>query len=877
MNTQSSNIRKTFLDFFEKKGSQVVSSDSLVPTGDKSLLFTSAGMVQFKKHFLGQSNDKFTKATTSQKCFRTSDIDQVGVTNRHLTFFEMLGNFSFGDYFKEEAIAWAWDFLTNVMALPKDKLYITIYKDDNEAGEIWKKIIPSSRIIKMGDDTNFWNMGPTGPCGPCSEILIDLGPEMSCGKPDCGPQCSCNRYLEVWNLVFTQFDRQEDNSLKPLPRKNIDTGMGLERLVAVANGKKNVFETDLFVPIMQASSELLKVSLNDNLSKLRMIADHSRAVTFLISDGILPSNEGRGYVLRRILRRALRQGVVFGMNEPFLYKLVDTVHSIMEPAYPELSQRLDNIKSMIKVEEEKFLETLNTGTEILNNLIADYQNKKIKVINGSDVFKLYDTYGFPQELTKEIVQEKGFNIDEQGFLDEKKKAQDKSRSAWTGSGEKDITFYSILHKEFGDTKFKGYTQESLQAKVLAIIKDNKKVDSISKGETAEILLDNTPFYAESGGQVADVGTLSNNDDVQITVSEVLKPIGSLFVHKVTVDNGTFKTGDILTATINACKRNQIARHHTATHLLQKALRTVLGTHVAQAGSLVSEDSLRFDFSHFKALTRDELLLVEKTVNSGIRKNLPVSIDEISMDEARKRGATALFGEKYGDVVRAVSVGDNSEVYSMELCGGTHVKRTGDIGAFKIISETSIGSGVRRIEAVAGRSADKYFNEIEQQFDVLAGKLKVSKKSVVNSVEKLLEDLKQKESEISSIKSKLISSEIDEYIKTAKVINDIKIVSFNVKAIDVKSLRDMADKIREKIPSSIAIITTETDDKISFVVSVTADLVKNGYSAGKIAKTFASKIDGSGGGKADFAQGGSKNINKTLEIIKNTEELAQILK
>ncbi|MDD5021056.1 MAG: alanine--tRNA ligase [Endomicrobiaceae bacterium] len=877
MNTQSSNIRKTFLDFFEKKGSQVVSSDSLVPTGDKSLLFTSAGMVQFKKHFLGQSNDKFTKATTSQKCFRTSDIDQVGVTNRHLTFFEMLGNFSFGDYFKREAIEWAWNFLTNVMALPKDKLYITIYKDDNEAGEIWKKIIPASKIIKMGEDTNFWNMGPTGPCGPCSEILIDLGPEMSCGKPDCGPQCNCNRYLEVWNLVFTQFDRQEDNSLKPLPRKNIDTGMGLERLVAVANGKKNVFETDLFVPIMQASSELLKVSLNDNLSKLRMIADHSRAVTFLISDGILPSNEGRGYVLRRILRRALRQGVVFGMNEPFLYKLVDTVHSIMKPAYPELSQRLDNIKSMVKVEEEKFLETLNTGSEILNSLIADYQNKKVKVINGSDVFKLYDTYGFPQELTKEIVQEKGLNIDERGFLDEKKKAQDKSRSAWAGSGEKDITFYSILHKEFGDTNFKGYTQDSLQSKVLAIIKGDRKVDSISKGETAEIILDNTPFYAESGGQVADMGTLSNNDNLQITVSEVLKPIGSLFVHKVTVDNGTFKTGDILTATINTSKRNQIARHHTATHLLQKALRAVLGTHVAQAGSLVSEDALRFDFSHFKALTRDELLLVENTVNSSIRKNLPVSTEEISMDEARQRGATALFGEKYGDIVRAVSVGDDSEIYSMELCGGTHVKRTGDIGTFKIISETSIGSGVRRIEAVAGISADKYFNELEQQFDNIAGKLKISKKSVVPSVEKLLEDLKQQESEISSLKSKLISSEIEEYIKTTKVINDIKVVSFHIKGIDVKSLRDMADKIREKMPSSIAIITTETDDKISFVVSVTADLVKNGYSAGKIAKTFASKIDGSGGGKADFAQGGSKNITKTLEIIKNTEELTQILK
>ena len=877
MNTQSSNIRKTFLDFFEKKGSQVVASDSLVPTGDKSLLFTSAGMVQFKKHFLGQSKDKFTKATTSQKCFRTSDIDQVGVTNRHLTFFEMLGNFSFGDYFKNEAIAWAWDFLTNVMQLPKDKLYITIYKDDEEAGEIWKKIIPASRIIKMGDDTNFWNMGLTGPCGPCSEILIDLGPEMSCGKPDCGPWCSCNRYLEVWNLVFTQFDRQEDGSLKPLPRKNIDTGMGLERLVAVANGKKNVFETDLFVPIMEASAEILKVKMNDNLAKLRMIADHSRAVTFLISDGILPSNEGRGYVLRRILRRALRQGVVFGKNEPFIYQLVDSVNQIMAPAYPELSQRLDNIKTMVKVEEEKFLETLNTGTDILNGIIKEYENKKIKIINGSDVFKLYDTYGFPQELTKEIVQEKGLTIDEEGFIEEKKKAQEKSRSAWAGSGEKDITFYSILHKEFGDTGFKGYNQDNLEVKVLAILKDDKRADSLSKGETGEIILDATPFYAESGGQVADNGSLSNNDNVRITVSEVSKPIGSLFVHKVTVENGSVKAGDILTASINTCKRIQTARHHTATHLLQKALRTVLGSHVAQAGSLVSEDILRFDFSHFKALTKDELVLVEKTVNSSIRKNFKVSIEEMSMDQARQKGATALFGEKYGDTVRTVTVGCDTETYSMELCGGTHVKRTGDIGAFKIISETSIGSGVRRIEAVAGRAADKYFGELEANFESIASKLKTSAKSVNASIDKLIEEVKKYESENSALKSKLIAGEIDEYIKNAKDISGVKTVAFDVKGVDVKSLREMSDKLREKLPSSVAVIASVTDEKVSFIVSIDQTLVKQGYNAGKIAKAFAAKIEGSGGGKPDFAQGGGKNIAKAVEIINNTEELTQILK
>lgn len=871
MNKQSSNIRKTFLDFFAQKGCKIVDSDSLVPSGDKTLLFTSAGMVQFKQHFLGQSKDTFTKATTSQKCFRTSDIDQVGITNRHLTFFEMLGNFSFGDYFKNEAIAWAWDFLTNVMGLPKDKLYITVYNDDDDAKEIWKKIVPESRIIKMGDETNFWTMGPTGPCGPCSEILIDLGPEMGCGKPTCGPQCNCNRYLEVWNLVFTQFDRQEDGSLKPLARKNIDTGMGLERLVAAVNGKNNVFETDLFLPIMQASSDLLKIPLNSNIQKLRMIADHARAVTFLISDGILPSNEGRGYVLRRILRRAVRQGKVFGMNEPFLHKLVNDVHSIMSPAYPELTSRLDNIKSMIKVEEENFLETLNIGTDILNNLISDYKNKRNLVINGNDVFKLYDTYGFPHELTKEIAQENGLTIDEKSFEEEKKKAQEKSRGAWSGSGEQDITFYSILHKEFGDTKFEGYESYTSTSKVLALIKDGKKVNTLSKGDKGEIILDKTPFYAESGGQIYDIGTLSV--DKKIEVNEVVKPIGKLFIHKVIVNNGSVEVGELLKAEIDILNRQQIARHHTATHLLHKVLRDLLGNHVAQAGSLVTSNSLRFDFNHFKALTKEELEQIEKNVNKVIRENLPLSIVEMSIQEARDKGATALFGEKYGNVVRTVTVKqDDNKAFSMELCGGTHIKRTGDIGMLKIISESSVGSGIRRIEAIVGSAVEKYFDNFEEQIENMSKILKVSKNSLVNAVEKLVSDTKQLESEISSLKSKYISNEIDEYIKKVKIVNNINILAFTVDNVDVKSLRDMSDKVREKLSSAIVVIASQLQDKISFVVSVSDDLVKNGYHAGKIAKQFAAKIDGSGGGKPDFAQGGGKKSEQILSVIKNIEEV-----
>ncbi len=863
---QSADIRKAFLNFFNEKGCKIVASDSLVPSGDKSLLFTSAGMVQFKKHFLGQSKDTFTRATTSQKCFRTSDIDQVGVTNRHLTFFEMLGNFSFGDYFKKEAIAWAWDFLINHMELPKEKLYITIYKDDDEAGEMWKKFVPESKIIKMGDETNFWTMGPTGPCGPCSEILIDLGEDMGCHKPTCGPWCDCNRYLEIWNLVFTQFDRQEDGSLKPLGRKNIDTGMGLERIVAAANGKNNVFDTDLFLPLMNAAADLLKVSFENNISKLRMIADHARAITFLISDGIHPSNEGRGYVLRRILRRAVRQGKVFGMNEPFLYKLVDVVHSIMKPAYPELTAALDNIKSMTKVEEEKFLETLNTGTELLNNIISEYKSKKVSVLKGEDVFKLYDTYGFPHELTKEIASEQGLTIDEKGFETEKIKAQEKSRGAWSGSGEQDITFYSVLQKEYGDTKFEGYTQASSGVKVLAVIKDNKKVDVLSSGDKGEIILSNTPFYGESGGQVADTGTMFN-ENVNMEVIDVVKPIGQLFIHKVVVSKGEVKSGDFLTANINTDNRNQTARHHTATHLLQKVLREVLGKHVAQAGSLVSPDMLRFDFNHFNAVTKEELSNIEKQVNIAIRKNYPVSIKEMSIEDARKEGAMALFGEKYGDVVRTVKVLETEEKYfSMELCGGTHVSKTGDIGMFKIVSESSVGSGIRRIEAVCGSACEKYINDLESKITDISVLLKTSKNSVVSAVDKTLQNIKDLEAEITSLKSKLISGEIDEYIKSAKDINGIKVVSFAVKDIDVKSLREMADKVREKMPSSIILIASEIGEKVSFAVSVSKDLAEKGYAAGKIAKSFAAKIDGSGGGKPEFAQGGGKTPDNLKQIL-----------
>jgi len=873
MNKPSSKIRAEFLNFFENNGCTIVPSDSLIPSGDKTLLFTSAGMVQFKQHFLGQSKDSFTRAASCQKCFRTSDIEQVGITTRHLTFFEMLGNFSFGDYFKKEAIAWAWEFLTKNMGLPKDKLYITVYKDDDEAVEIWKKIVPENRIIKMGDDTNFWNMGDTGPCGPCSEILIDLGPEMSCGKPSCGPACSCDRHLEIWNLVFTQFDRQADGSLKNLPRKNIDTGMGLERIVAAANGKKSIFDTDLFMPIINAAADLLKIKYESkNISKLRMIADHSRAVTFLISDGVLPSNEGRGYVLRRILRRALRQGKLYGYSKPFINELVPTVFNIMESAYPELSSKLSNIRSIIKKEEEKFLETLESGSDMLSGIMDSYKAKGINILNGKDIFKLYDTYGFPHDLTREIASENGFGFDEVGFKAEQKTAQEKSRAAWGGSGEKDITFYSILHKRIGDTLFTGYDNYISSGNILALIKDGKEVSELKPGQEGEIILSQTSFYAHSGGQTSDVGKIENANFESI-VKDVYKPIGSFFVHKVKVLKGIAKVGQEVFTKIDVERRKQIARHHTATHILQKVLRETFGEHVAQAGSLVTDEFLRFDFTHFSAIKKEELIKIEKIVNSVIRANSAVCIETMDIAQARNAGAMALFGEKYGNTVRTVSVkreiGEDN--YSMELCGGTHINRTGEIGMFKIISESSVAAGVRRIEAVVGVAAENYILDEENSLVGTAAILNTSKDELINKVQKYIVDYKKLENELNALRSSLISNEVDSYVKQVKDVNGFNFLPVIIDGLDAKELRTISDQLKEKLKSAILLLVSKHEGKITFIVSATEDYVKQGINAGKIAKAFAADIGGSGGGKPDFAQGGSKELSKVEEVLKNAQK------
>jgi alanyl-tRNA synthetase len=875
-------IRKAFLDFFEKKGHKIAPSDSLVPSSDPTLLFTSAGMVQFKKHFLGQSLDPFTRAATCQKCFRTTDIDLIGKTNRHLTFFEMLGNFSFGDYFKNEAIAWAWEFFTKELKLRTDNLYITVYKDDNEAYDIWKKIVPGSKITRLGDETNFWNMGPTGPCGPCSEILADLGPDMGCGKTSCGPACDCNRYLEIWNLVFTQFDRQEDGSLKNLPRKNIDTGMGFERLVALENGKTNVFDTDLFEPLIHFVTASLDIDPRNNLQSLRTIADHARAVTFLLADGILPSNEGRGYVLRRILRRAVRQVKLLGADEPFLYKIAGEAMGIMKQAYPELEARRESVISITKMEEEKFFETLEAGTQILENLIGKYQSSGVQktgsglatkfMIPGNEAFKLYDTYGFPIELTREIAGEKNIGVDEAGFAEEQKRAQEKSRAAWSGSGDKDLSFYSKLQKETGNPEFAGYDTLLLETTIKELVRDGRPAGSAEQGDEAELILAKTPFYAESGGQVADRGIISNNG-FKAEIIDVYKPAEDFIVHKVKVLSGSAKKNDVVTAMVNAERRQNIMNHHTATHLLHKALRDLLGAHVAQAGSLVTPDSLRFDFTHFAAIKEEELKIIEDNVNEAVRRNVAVCVSNMKLDEARKKGAMALFGEKYRQDVRAIIIQGplDEKPHSMELCGGTHVSRTGDIGLFKILSDSSIAAGTRRIEAVAGRAAEKYVREIENSIRTLAQLLKSSRAELVGRAEKLIAAEKEAEKEISRLKMKIATGGASDSQRSTREIDGFKLVTSKVSDMDQKAMRSLSDSIKAKIGSGIVILANVETDKISFTVTLTEDVSKAGYNAGAIAREIAALIGGSGGGRPEFAQGGGKETSKLDEALEKAPQ------
>lgn len=867
----SAEIRESFLEYFKERGHTVVPSDSLVPSSDPTLLFTSAGMVQFKKHFLEEIKADFTRAASSQKCFRTSDIDKVGLTLRHLTFFEMLGNFSFGDYFKEDAIFWGWEYLTKICNLSKEKLYASVYEEDDESYAIWRKFIPEHRIIKLGEDTNFWNMGPTGPCGPCSEILWDMGEKFGCGKPSCGPGCDCDRYLELWNLVFTQFNRKENGALVPLPKKNIDTGMGLERLVYIIQGKQSPFETDLFEPLIREASDIFGIPYKDkkNAGNFRMIADHARATVFLVGDGILPSNEGRGYVLRRIMRRAIRNGKQMGCSKPFIYRLVPVVSSIMKKAYPELTERRENIASIVKLEEEKFLETLETGIRHLDELMKEYS----KMLPGSEAFKLYDTYGFPLELTKEIAHEHNRLIDEDGFKKAMEQAQELSRKSWKGSGEDDMGFYGTMHKKFGDTEFLGYEKIESNSLIKAVFKSGQEKESLSKGETGEILLDQTPFYGESGGQVGDEGfLLQKKNKVKARVLNTIKPFDKFYIHKVQVENGTFKAGDTISAVVDDKRRKAIMRHHTATHLLHKALNQVLGRHVIQSGSLVTHDRFRFDYTHPGSTTKQEISRIEEIVNNSIYENYSVNTSEITLSKAKQLGVTALFGEKYGNTVRCVYVGDDiKNAYSAELCGGTHIHNTGSIGFFKILSDASIASGVRRIEAVAGTAALSYIKNIESTMQSLGEKLKVHPKDVATRLEKLIQKHKTLEKEVAELKNKLIAKPSVDYSKNIIDVDGIKMLVYEMNDIDAKSMRNQADILRDTMKLDLVLLTTTQDGKSSFVVTATQKAQEKGLQAGSISKQFGALIKGSGGGRPDFAQGGGKNPSLIPDAMQKIKE------
>lgn len=855
-------LRKSFLDFFKRHGHTIRPSWPLVPPDDPTLLFTSAGMVQFKKEFLGEIPLTFTRAATCQKCFRTSDIENVGKTARHHTFFEMLGNFSFGDYFKDESIAWGWEYVTKELALPKDRLYVSIYEDDDEAFQIWKKFVPPDRIYRMGAEDNFWNMGPTGPCGPCSEIYYDFGPGVGCGRPECDVGCDCDRFLEIWNHVFTQFDRQSDGSLKSLPKKNIDTGMGLERIAAVMQGVTSNFETDLLKPVINYTATLTGVEPAEALEQYRVVADHVRALTFLISDGIIPSNEGRGYVERRVLRRAVQRGRELGMREPFLYRIIGAVVDIYKGAYPELEARREHISKVVKTEEERFSETLTQGLALLENIMRDLKNTGSAQISGEEVFKLYDTYGFPVELTEEIAVSEGFVLDKAGFEAEMKRQRERARAAFTGyeaGGDKRV--YMELAQKLPPTQFVGYTDLESESKIIAIVQDGAPVDTASAESEVEIVLDVSPFYAEEGGQVGDKGIL-RADGMKADVLDTREPAKGLYIHRAKIQEGTIQRGQHIHAQVDEALRRDTAAHHSGTHLLQAALRAVLGEHVYQAGSLVAPDRFRFDYSHYEAPEKRQLRRVEALVNQWIRENMPVRTDILPFEEAKQRGAIMLFGEKYGEVVRLVQMGDVSK----ELCGGTHVHRSGDIGLFLITSESSISAGMRRIEAVCGSAAYKRARRNEDIIEEAESLLNSAREEIPDRIRQLLEERKKSEKELTRLKSALAADRVDDLATQAVDVDGIKVVAGRIDDHDANHLRQAADKLKARLKSGVVVLGGVSQGKVLLVAGVTKDLTDRVH-AGNLLKDVAKIVGGGGGGRADMAQAGGKDPARLTDALR----------
>ncbi len=851
----------------ESKGCLRLPSFPLIPKDDKSLLLINSGMAPMKKYFTGEITPPRTRVTTCQKCIRTPDIEEVGITDRHGTYFEMLGNFSFGDYFKNEATAWAWEFFTKVLEIPEEKLYVSVYEEDDEAYDIWtKKVgVKEEHMVRLGKADNFWEHG-SGPCGPCSEIYFDRGVEHGCGKPTCKVGCDCDRYMEVWNLVFTQFDNDGNNNYTPLEHPNIDTGMGLERLACVMQGVDNLFLVDTVQNIMKHISQIVGVEYGEHAKpdiSLRVITDHIRSTTFMIADGVMPSNEGRGYVLRRLLRRAARHGRLLGYNEPFLYKVCETVIKENESAYPELREKKDFIAKLIKVEEENFTRTIDQGFELLNQLIDD----DTKEISGEDAFKLNDTFGFPIDLTREIAAESGIKVNVERFKELLAEQKKRSRKARKNAGAEAWVSDSTDLSDINSTAFVGYTENECDSDVLAIIKDGERVDMISEGENAIVITEKTPFYAESGGQVGDTGTIFN-DNCETEVDNTTKDANGIFLHAVTVKSGALTVGDKVNLKIDVDRRKAIMRNHTAAHLLQAALRQVLGTHVEQAGQLVSDEIVRFDFTHFEAMTAQELIEVEKLVNEKILEGLTVTIEELPIEEAKKRGAMALFGEKYGDVVRVVSAGD----FSVELCGGTHMDNTAKLGLFKIRQEGSVAAGVRRIEALTGLNVMNYINKAVAIIGRTAMVLKINDaKKLAESAEKVAEELKEKEKKIESLNGKLARSQVDGILAGLENIGGVDVVSSFV-GVDSSQIREVADMCADKNENCVIVLACLNGVKGTFACRVGKEAIAKGLNAGKIVKAVAQVTGGNGGGKPDMAMAGAKDITKMDEALAAVDEI-----
>ncbi|MGE5894794.1 MAG: alanine--tRNA ligase [bacterium] len=871
----SRDIRTAFLEFFRSNGHAVVPSSPLIPRDDPTLLFTNAGMVQFKSVFTGEEQGPSSRAVTCQKCMRAggkhNDIENVGHTARHHTFFEMLGNFSFGDYFKKEAIIYAWELLTVQYKLPVEKLWVSVYEKDDEAEALWLNNtgMPKERIVRLGEKDNFWQMGDTGPCGPCSEIIIDQGPAVGCGQAECRVGCDCDRFLEIWNLVFMQFSRDRSGALTPLPKPSIDTGMGLERVSAILQGKLNNFDSDLFSPIIAAISSETGISYKKSEAtdiSIRVIADHIRAITFLITEGIVPSNEGRGYVLRRVIRRASRHARLLGIESPVLFKFVESVIESLGDVYPEIIDERERTRKVLSIEEERFIRTLQQGVNRLDSIIEALKHRRVDTISGEDLFRLYDTFGFPLDLARDIALDSGLRIDEQGFHTAMERQRETARASWVTEETASTTVYRDILSAHGQTIFTGYDTLEGPANILAMVKAGSLITELKEGEEAEVILDRTPFYGESGGQAGDTGLIRSEKN-KLIVTDTKKTATGIHLHIVKVVRGSFRSGMQVSCHVDEERRRAIMKNHTATHILQASLRNVLGEHVKQSGSLVSDERLRFDFTHFSGLTRNEIEEIENMVNGVILQDRTVKTEVLTIDDAIASGATALFDEKYGDTVRVVSV----DGFSKELCGGTHCKGTGEIGNFLITGESSVASGIRRIEAVTGKASLQLFREKAGELALLNELLKTDKP--VEKIKRILEDNKNLKKEIESLKTSVSSGKGPDIMSRVKELNGVKVLALRQDNLTSDELRTFADNVRGMIKSGIIVLASVSDGQASMLATVTKDLQER-YHAGNILKQVASLCDGRGGGNQSMAQGGTKEIGKLDKAIEMVYDIVK---